>query len=64
MGRAARSRLSVVLASQAQPQYIFTSTWNEFIAQPQTMTIPPPISMGFETDPSVGQFGFVGVHRN
>lgn len=49
---------------QAQPQYIFMSTWNELIAQPQTMpgdSITGNIAMGFESDPTVGRVGFVGA---
>ena len=45
---------------QTQPDYLFLSTWNEHIAQPQTLTVPPYVSMGLESDPNAAKLGFVG----
>jgi hypothetical protein len=41
---------------QRQPDWLFLSSWNEFIAQPQ---VAPQRSMGLETDASVGSLAFV-----
>lgn len=43
-----------------QPDYLFISTWNEHIAQPQALAVPPYGSMGLESDTSSAQLGFVG----
>lgn len=45
-----------------QPDYLFLSTWNEHIAQPQNQTIPPPISMGLESDITAANRAFVGAY--
>jgi hypothetical protein len=42
--------------AQRQPDWLFLSSWNEFIAQPQ---VAPQRSMGLETDASVGNLAFV-----
>ena len=38
--------------SQVRPDYLFVSSWNEGIAQPQTVasSVPPGFSMGLESD--------------
>lgn len=46
-------------AFKTQPDWLFLSSWNEFIAQPQ---VTPLRSMGLETDPSVGNLGFVDTY--
>lgn len=46
-------------ALQTQPDWLFLSSWNEFIAQPQ---VTPLRSMGLETDSSVGNLGFVDTY--
>jgi hypothetical protein len=45
---------------QRQPDWLFLSSWNEFIAQPQ---VAPQRSMGLETDASVGNLAFVVCRR-
>lgn len=52
------SKISLML--QVQPDYLFVSTWNEHLAQPQVPTVPPYKSMGLETDNSSSYFTFVG----
>lgn len=47
-------------STQAQPHYVFLSTWNEFIAQPYPVTLPPFVSQGFESDRTAGKLGYVG----
>lgn len=46
---------------QVKPDYLFLSTWNEQIAQPQTQTVAPPLSMGLESDTTAPNRAFVGV---
>ena len=45
---------SVPFHAQVRPDYLFVSSWNEGIAQPQTIGsgVPPGISMGLESDSS------------
>ena len=44
-----------------QPDYLLISTWNEHLSQPQKLTRAPTVSMGFESDKSMGATGFVGA---
>lgn len=54
---ALRASAAICLTSvQRQPDWLFLSSWNEFIAQPQ---VAPQRSMGLETDSSVGNLAFV-----
>jgi hypothetical protein len=49
------------LGAQVQPDYLFISTWNEHIAQPQTPSVLPPLSMGLESDTTSNERAFVGA---
>lgn len=44
-----------------QPDYVFFSTWNEFIAQPYAVASPPFVSQGFESDQTAGKLGYVDM---
>ena len=44
---------------QMQPDWLFLSSWNEFIAQP---VVAPQKSMGLETDTTLGDLGFVDTY--
>ena len=45
---------------QVQPDWLFISTWNELLAQPQVPVVPPYKSMGLESDNSSSYYTFVG----
>ncbi len=49
-----------VCMPQVQPDWLFISTWNELLAQPQVPVVPPYKSMGLETDNTSSYFTFVG----
>lgn len=49
-----------VCLPQVQPDWLFISTWNELLAQPQVPVVPPYKSMGLETDNTSSYFTFVG----
>lgn len=47
-------------AFAVKPQWLFLSSWNEHVAQPQPNA--PGVSMGFETDPTIGNQAFVDTY--
>ncbi len=49
------------MGAQEKPDYVFMSTWNELIAQPQNLAVQPFVSMGLESDKSAQGIGFVGA---
>jgi hypothetical protein len=46
--------------AQVQPDWLFISTWNELISQPQVPVVPPYKSMGMESDNTSSYYTFVG----
>jgi len=47
-------------AFASPPDWMFLSSWNEHVAQPQPNA--PGVSMGFETDPGIGNQAFVDTY--
>jgi hypothetical protein len=53
-------RLLTCARAQVQPQWLFISSWNEMIAQPQAGADVFGGAMGLSADPTLGSSGFVG----